>query len=211
MARGWSRGFVKICGISTVEEAQGAVAGGADGVGLILADSPRRVTADRAREICDAVAGTALRFAVFRHAPSEEVLDALSNLEVDLVQLHGVYDGDLVDEISQRGLRTIRALTIGSSEFYTFDDPRVAAVLIDGPQPGSGVPHSWAPLAEREFAVPVIVAGGITPDSVAHVVAETNAWGVDCSSGVESSPGRKDMALVNSFVKNARRGFGEGE
>ena len=99
----------------------------------------------------------------------------------------------------------VKALAIDSPTFASYDESRVDAVLVDGATPGSGASHTWQPLRARSFSVPVIAAGGLTPQNVARTIRETRVWGVDTASGVESSPGVKDPTLVKQFVERARQ------
>lgn len=206
--------YVKICGVRTVEDAREVVAAGASALGLVFAASPRRVGIDAARDIGDATRGELLRVAVFRDQSDEEILPVLERVDVDAVQVHGRLSDAVRESVRAQGRSLIKALSVSDEDFVTFDESLVDAVLVDGPSPGSGQTHSWAALAERPFTVPVIAAGGLRPDNVAAVIAATGASGVDCASGVESSPGQKDAALVGAFVARARDGFarqrGEG-
>ena len=111
--------------------------------------------------------------------------------------------------LRERDVRIVKALSIGTDEFYDFDDARVDAVMVDGATPGSGVSHSWDELFERSFTVPVIAAGGLDDANVASVIQATRVWGVDSASGVESSPGIKDRDRMSRFVANARGAFQE--
>ncbi|MHB1969987.1 MAG: phosphoribosylanthranilate isomerase [Acidimicrobiales bacterium] len=201
-------GVVKICGVTSVEDALACAEAGADAIGLILADSPRRVRPERATAIADALAGRATRVAVFKDQSSEEIRGALAELSVDAVQVHGPLADDLRDELRARGLRVIKALSVGEGEWSGYDERAVDAVLVDGAVPGSGRRHGFAGRADRPFCVPVIVAGGLDAANVAEVVAATGADAVDCATGVESAPGRKDPAKVRDFVAAARTALG---
>ncbi len=207
MAEPLERGFVKICGVTNVDDARAAVRAGASALGLIFADSPRRVTRTQARAILDATRGELLRSAVFRENDGESIRAHLEDLDVEVVQIHGELSDELLATIRERPMLLVKALSIDAEEFNTFDDSKVDAVLIDGPQPGSGNSHSWERLATRSFRVPVIIAGGLNPENVAATIIATKAWGVDCASGVEDSARRKDHRRVSSFVANARQAF----
>jgi phosphoribosylanthranilate isomerase len=201
------RGFVKICGVTNVDDARAVVRAGASALGLIFAESPRRVTREQARAILEATKGDLQRGAVFRESDDESIREHLKDLDVEMVQIHGELSGELLDTIRERPTFVVKALSIDSEEFNTFDESRVDAVLIDGPRPGSGISHSWDRLAARTFRVPVIVAGGLNPENVADTIVATMAWGVDCASGVEINARRKDHHRVSSFVANARQAF----
>lgn len=203
--------FVKICGITNVEDATNVANAGASALGLIFAESTRRVTRAQARDVLDATNGKLLRCAVFRENDNDFILGTLRELNVEMVQVHGVLRDDLLSRLRDQRLIVVKALNIEDREFEEFDESKVDAVLIDGPRPGSGRTHSWERLATKVFRVPMIVAGGLTPDNVGEAIISTNAWGVDCASGVESAPGHKDYELVKSFVDNAHKVFGEEE
>lgn len=198
-------GYVKICGVTSLEDATMVAASRASALGLIFAESPRQISRSDAREIVRATDGQLLRCAVFRHDDDALVLDVLDDLGVEIVQLHGVLGEELLAALRRRPVRVIKAIAIDDEEFDTFDESMVDAVLIDGPQPGSGEAHSWERLATRSFDVPVIAAGGLTPDNVEEVVRTTGAAGVDCASGVEAFARKKDPELVARFVQRAKR------
>lgn len=193
--------------MTSVADAAAASKAGATAVGVILAESPRRVTIEQAIEITSSLKGELVRVAVFRDMSDDAVLRHLESLDVDAVQLHDPLSAALLATLRERPIAVFKALAIDDDDFVDFDETQVDAVLVDGPQPGSGVVHSWGPLLDRQFRVPVIVAGGLSPDNVARVIRETEPWGVDCASGVERGPRQKDPALVERYVANARAAF----
>ena len=199
--------FIKICGITTVEDARAIASLGATSVGLILSDSKRRIAPDVAATIVDAVRGTVLCTAVVRNESPDYVLDCVETTRVDVVQVHGPLSDELRRQLRKRNVSIIKALGVSDDEFFEFDESAVDVVLIDGPSPGSGERHSWRALAAREFRVPVIAAGGLTPDNVADVISDLGPWGVDVATGVESSPGVKDLTRVSNFITRAHDAF----
>ena len=201
--------FVKICGVTTLGDANAAVDAGASAVGLILATSRRQLSLDRALAIAEATRHRTLRALVFRDNDDDFIREATHFIDPELVQVHGPLSDELLTELHDRGRRVIKALSIGSDEFYGFDDHRVDAVLIDGATPGSGQSHSWEALSDRTFTVPVIAAGGLNEANVAAVISSTNIWGVDSASGVEVSPGVKDRDRLRRFVDHAHAAFRE--
>lgn len=203
--------FVKICGVTNVDDAVSVVKSGASAIGLNFAVSPRRVTLEHARDVLEATKGEILHCAVFRSNDDAFILNTLAALDVEMVQLHDEMSDDLLQRLRERDLIVVKALNIDDVELEEFDELSVDAVLVDGPRPGSGETHSWDRLLARPFRVPVIAAGGLSSENVAEVIALTNAWGVDCASGVESAPRLKDHELVQSFVLNARQTFGQKE
>jgi phosphoribosylanthranilate isomerase len=201
--------YVKICGVTTLGDANAAIEAGANAIGLNLATSPRHLSLDRALAIAEATKGRVRRTLILRDNTDEFIVQAVELIEPEDVQLHGPLSDALREQLRERSVSIIKALSIDSDEFQDFDDGAVDAVLVDGPTPGSGESHSWHELGERTFSVPVIAAGGLNDANVAEVIASTQVWGVDSASGVESSPGIKDRDKVRRFVENARRAFHE--
>ena len=194
--------LVKICGVTSVDDALVVRDAGADALGVIFATSKRHVGAQLARDIVTASAGIT-HVGVFRNDVSEFVVAMVEASGVDVVQIHGPLEDTLLEELRARGLGVIKALGVGTNEFFEFDEARVDAVLLDGLEPGSGREHSWEALAERHFKVPVIAAGGLSVQNVQSVIERVRPWGVDVATGVESSPGVKDRAQVTKFVQMA--------
>ena len=195
--------LIKICGVTTLGDADLVVEAGADALGVLLTASPRRVSRERAGEIVHHVRGRLVRVGVVRGDDDVDVDD----LELDALQVHGPLSEELASSCRERGLAVVKALSIGSAEFAAFDDAHVSAILVDGARPGSGEEHGWSALGERSFRQPVIAAGGLRADNVAAVVSAWPVWGVDVASGVESSPGVKDPRRVADFVRAARAAF----
>jgi phosphoribosylanthranilate isomerase len=194
--------MVKICGVTSTHDARVVREAGADALGVIFAASSRHVDADLARQIVAASDGL-VHVGVFRDDESSFVLAMADASAVEVVQIHGSLDAQLLEEFRRRRLGVIKALSIGTKEFYEFDEAEVDAVLIDGIEPGSGHEHSWDALVERRFSVPLIAAGGLNAANVGNVIARVRPWGVDVATGVESSPGIKDPDQVTRFVQMA--------
>jgi phosphoribosylanthranilate isomerase len=198
---------VKICGVTTVDDAKFIVSAGASALGLIFAESSRRLTLDQAREIAQSTYGDLLRFGVFRHNDDDFILEHVDASGVDVVQVHGDLSTALLTALRERPVLVVKALSVDEPSFLTFDEQSVDAVLLDGPRPGSGERYALGTLNERDFRVPVIAAGGLTPANVSEVIQMTRVAGVDSSSGVERQAGEKDPELVRGFIANARAAF----
>ena len=214
----------KICGITSVDDARGAVAAGCDAIGLnFYPRSPRSVTAERATAIAGAVSGSAMCVGVFVNESPQSVGELAQLASLDAIQLHGDEPPQLLSELPG-GLRVIRAWRLGDDGLEPLVDyldqaaqaGRVPdAVLIDarvaGLYGGSGATADWN-LLTRDRAqlgdTRLILAGGLTPENVAAAVEQVCPDAVDTASGVESSPGAKDRQLVNDFVRNATAAFG---
>ncbi len=198
--------FVKICGVTSTQDAVLVSDAGADAVGINFTTSKRHVDVDQGRDIAIASAGM-IRVGVFRDDDPEFVLETATASGVDVVQIHGVLDDVLLEGLRRRGLGVIKALSVGTDEFISFDDASVDAVLVDGTEPGSGVEHSWEDLGTRRFVVPLIAAGGLTSDNVTAIIERVRPWGVDVATGVEAAPRVKDFDQVTRFVKLAQSAF----
>ena len=207
MAEFPTRPLVKICGVTSIDDARLVAEAGADVVGLILAESVRRISLDAAQSIVAAVRGSVLSALVVRDQSDEYIVSSVEMVKPDFVQVHGSLSAELVQRLHANNLLIVKALAVGSKEFEEFDDSQVDAVLLDGPTPGAGRVHSWEALEQRHFARPMIAAGGLTPENVASTIELLRPQGVDSASGVEASPGCKDPTLVRRFVENARRAF----
>lgn len=192
--------FVKVCGLRTSADVDVAVSSGADAVGFVFAKSPRQVDPATARSLV-AVAGAKLTAGVFLGQPVEEVRAIAEATGIGAVQLHGDYPKDAFTALADPRWQLIRAVP------YSAPDLRVGAygddlLIVDAPRAGSGESWDYASVAGLDGQW--LLAGGLTPTSVAAAVAASHAWGVDVSSGVESSRGVKDHGLIRDFVAAAR-------
>ena len=211
--------YVKICGCRTVEEALAARDAGADFIGLVFAKSPRRVSPETARRIAGALGPKAARsttvavdgagrlerllaakrpllVGVFEGQSAAEVESTASRAGIDVVQLHGKAPFDYL----ARRWPAIRAIDASS-----VDRPVASGgimCILDSSR-GCGKRGDWDALAAVASRMPVILAGGLTPENVAEAVRRVRPWGVDTSSGVETA-GRKDAAKMREFVAAAK-------
>ncbi len=199
--------FIKICGVTSIDDATLVRDAGADAFGLIVAPSSRRVTTSLARSIAGALRASILCVLVTRDLSEIEILRAVDEVAPDGVQLHDPVSPSLLSELGERDCFIIRALATTSPEFDAFDDRLVNAVLVDGPDPGRGVVHAWEHVERRTWSRPLIAAGGLTSINVADVIEHSWVWGVDVATSVEREPGVKDPAAVRSFVTRAREAF----
>jgi len=202
--------LVKVCGITRVEDAGEACRLGYNAIGLVLAESPRRLSPDQARSISRALPVGTLKVGVFVNEEPGEIKRLMKYCDLDLVQLHGE---ESPGEVSPFGARAIKALRPRCEEdLDAMDDyPDVFAILLDAWNPhrrgGGGIPCDWDLAARAASGRRVILAGGLNPSNVLEAVARTRPFGVDVSSGVESRPGRKDPALMRVFLSRAREAF----
>jgi phosphoribosylanthranilate isomerase len=200
---------IKICGITTPEDAAFAARAGADRLGLIFAGGPRNVTLERAAEIASAVPGMALT-GVFLGADLERIAEAVRAAALTHVQLHDCPDPADWDRIAEAVERpVIPALTAEQSRSITDSDPH-RTVLLDlskDPQLRTEEHRRQLQRAAAELAGrgrPVLIAGDLDPDNVRRIAHRTRCAGVDVARGVERSPGVKDPLLVQRFIREVR-------
>ncbi len=180
---------IKICGITRAEDAELAIALGADYLGFIFVkESPRYV------EHAPRTSGVK-RVGVFRDATIDEVRRTVEREQLDVVQLHG-------DETYRVGVETIKAFNVRD----TLPDTETHAdfVLFDTGG-GTGRTFDWSLLANYKSTKPFFLAGGITPDNVAEAIAQTHPYAIDVASGVETSPGVKDHDKLRRLFERIQR------
>ncbi len=198
---------VKICGITTVEDALQAVEAGADAIGLVFHDkSPRYVFPEQATAIVRSLPPFVQAVGLFVNAEPDFVNTTADLCRLDLVQLHGDEPPDYCDRVNRRIVKAFRIKDITSLD--PIKDYRVAGHLLDAYSPtvygGTGMTFNWEIATIAKKYGPVILAGGLTPDNVRKAVESVAPYAVDVSGGVESAPGRKDPEKVREFVRRAK-------
>ena len=196
--------FVKICGITNEDDALFAVAMGADAVGFVFAPSTRQVAAQQVYDITRRLPPEILTVGVFRDEHPDRVIDTVHRAGLKAAQLHGCESPGMVTDVAAQVRWVIKAVVAGSPDAARADEFGTDMILVDAPSPGSGQVFDWSLLADLPEGPRYILAGGLDPDNVGLAVATANPWGVDVSSGVERSPGRKDPLKVKAFVERAR-------
>jgi phosphoribosylanthranilate isomerase len=203
---------VKICGITTLEDAEAAVSAGAWAIGLNhSAESPRLVDPAEAARIGSRLKRSCEVVGVFVNAGLDEVAFAAEAEGLTMVQLHGEEGPSFCSEVARRtGCRVIKAFRVRSpGDVQAARAYRTDYHLFDAHSPGryGGTGKTFDPelLRTRRGGVPAILAGGLNPDNVGEAIALANPWGVDVASGVESAPGVKDHNLIGSFIAAAER------
>ncbi|MFI2564182.1 phosphoribosylanthranilate isomerase [Paenarthrobacter sp. NPDC018779] len=196
--------FVKVCGLSTPESVREAVSAGADAVGFVLTASPREVSPETVRSLLPLVPSDIAAVGVFRHETAAHAIALAQAAGLSWVQLHGHRTAADVEAVHDAGLRLIRAVTMGASP-EEFGDLGEELFLIDAAVPGSGEAWNYASVRGKGLeGRSWLLAGGLEPGNVAAAASAAGAWGVDVSSGVESSRGVKDLAKVRAFVEAAK-------
>lgn len=179
-------------------------------MGFVFAPSPRRIQVEEAREIARHLHPSVALVGVFVDAGVDEMLDVVGRVGLDAVQLQGHEPAEVIDELraGRPGLFITRVLrATDASSLAGLADSLADAVMADSKDASRPADqHGQVPLAWLEGLRHgrLIVAGGLTPDNVGLVVSSLRPWGVDVSSGVEESPGRKDAALVRRFLQAVR-------
>lgn len=190
---------VKICGITNIEDALSAVELGADALGFVFAPSPRQVTHEKAKEIIKKLPPWISTVGVFVNEKPERILQ----MDLDWIQLHGEESPDYCRELGRKIVKTIRVKEKSSLE--KIPEYSVAGILLDTYDPalsgGTGKGFNWDLAIEaKKFGKPIILAGGLNPENVAEAIKRVQPYGVDISSGVESSPGKKDYEKMKQFI-----------
>ena len=206
---------VKICGLSDAESLTAAVQAGARYVGFVFFDkSPRNVSEELARTLALEVPPAVCKVALVVDADDQRLDRITSQVPIDMLQLHGGETPERVAEIKARyGLPVMKAIGVAeASDLEAIATYAQVAdqVLIDAKPPkggevpgGNGLTFDWRLLQGRRWAVPWMLAGGLTPDNVAEAARLTGARQVDVSSGVERAKGVKDLGLISEFLKAA--------
>jgi len=199
---------VKICGITNLPDAQVAVEAGADALGFNFYEkSPRCVSPATAAEISRAQPPFTLRVGVFVNPSEELVRRAIGECGLNLLQFHG---DEPPEFCTQFGLMSMKAFRVRDAEslkelakYHT--DAWLLDAYVSDTFGGTGEKFNWHLAAELpKSGRPVFLAGGLTPENVAEAIRQVQPFGVDVSSGVESSPGRKDPGKVRSFINSAK-------
>ena len=200
---------VKICGITNVADALKAVELGADALGFVLAESPRKITLDKLKEISLAIPPLVSRVGVL---VNEDISLAKSVLEegvLDYVQLHGDEDLKYCQPLPLR--KVIKAVRLKSRDdienLKSFKE--VGAILIDsfveGQRGGTGKAADLSlALEAKKIGLPLILSGGLNIDNVREAISRVRPYAVDVSSGVETTPGRKDYQLMETFIRRVK-------
>jgi phosphoribosylanthranilate isomerase len=198
---------VKVCGITNGADALAAAAAGADMIGFVFADSPRRIGAGDAAAIAGALPAGILKVGVFvdEDPVVVEMVAAISGL--DLLQFHGNETPEYCAPFGARAIKAIRVKDEGClCEVKRYGDTRMLLdTYVAGTAGGTGLTFDWGVAARVARDKPIILSGGLTPDNVAEALTIVNPYAVDVSSGVESAPGKKDAAKMREFVLNAKR------
>ena len=195
---------IKICGITNLKNALEAVELGVDALGFVfLTESPRYIKPKKARAIIDLLPSFVLRVGLFVNAPKEEVLLAITESRVNLLQFHGDEDENFCNQFNlpyikaisfKGGINLLECCQLFASS---------SAILIDTyskeMRGGTGKTFNWD-LVPKKLPLPLIIAGGLDSENVSLLINSVNPYGVDVSGGVELKKGIKDHNMMKNFV-----------
>jgi len=201
--------YAKVCGITTPREGTFAAESGADAIGLVFAESLRRISVEEAREITAALPEGILKVGVFVNAEPAEVLRIAREVGLDYAQLHGDESPEDVDAVREGGLKVMKALRVrGAESLGAIDDYGADLFLLDAwsekARGGTGERFDWGLAKSLKGRGNIVVSGGLGPENVREAVRHLEPYGVDASSSLEDAPGKKNDERVRRFVSAAK-------
>ena len=201
---------VKVCGITNPKDARSAAEYGADAIGLVFAQSPRRVGVKEAREIAATLPDGVLKVGVFVDEGPERMLRIALEVGLDLVQLHGDETPEAVSAVRAGGLRVIKALRVRDtgSLVRAMGGYEADLFLLDAysekARGGTGERFDWEVAKSLTGRDNILVSGGLTPENVREAIRFFEPYGVDASSSLEDAPGKKNVERVRRFIVAAK-------
>jgi len=198
---------VKICGITNSEDAHAAVEYGADALGFVFAKSPRQITKEQARDIIAELPPFVSPVGVFVDEKADMIKEICDFCGIQTVQLHGNEQPSYLKELE--GYKLIKAFRVKEEDdLKQLANYKPHAFLLDsyvkGVMGGTGVSFNWEIARQAHKYGTIILSGGLTPKNVKEAIQMVKPYAVDVSSGVESSPGKKDKSLLKRFIANAK-------
>ena len=205
---------IKICGITNLVDAIGAVEAGADLLGFnFYPPSPRAISPLECAKITAVVRGQFPEVSlvgVFVNMPVEQMKAIMESCSLTYAQLHGDETPEILAEMQGRAYKAFRGIPRPEiiNQFLRQAPPAPPAFLMDaavqGLYGGSGITADWLAAANLAREYPMLLAGGLNPENVGAAITQVQPWGVDTASGVEFGPGRKDANKITAFVKAVR-------
>ena len=210
---------IKICGLSEIQHVLAAAEAGADFLGLVFAPSRRQVSAKKALQLVEAVRHLKTRpsvVGVFVNSAADEVNRIADYCHLDQVQLSGDENWDYCQKIERPIIKAVHVLNTSTPDEIVSEIARRYQLLsqqdfiflldskVGDTYGGTGRAFDWQVANKVSARFPVLIAGGLTPTNVSRLVKETQPWGVDVSSGIETN-GKKDTAKIVAFIKAVRR------
>jgi phosphoribosylanthranilate isomerase len=199
---------VKICGITSVADALAAARAGAHAIGMVMLDkSVRHVDHARAREIVSALPPFVTAVALMVDPRPDEVRAVIEDVRPQLLQFHGDESPGFCESFSMPYVKAVRVRDgvdlLQCARLYAGARGLLLDAYVEGNHGGTGKSFDWTMIPSR-LPLPIVLAGGLTPENVAQAVRRVRPWAVDVSSGVESTRGVKDAAKIAAFIRGAR-------
>ena len=192
---------VKICGVSTASAVETACQAGADYIGFVFAESRRRVSLEQAQKLAALVPPAVRKVGVFVSPSLAELEEAISVANLDLVQIHGDFDEELLTQIDRPVIRAYQVK--GDLEDISQE---AAYLLFDAPLAGSGQTFDWQTFDRSQINQPFFIAGGLHAGNVREAIQHFAPYAVDVSSGVETD-GQKDLEKITEFIERVKDGI----
>ena len=201
---------IKICGITNLDDGLEAIAAGVDALGFVFVpNTPRYITPSQAKLVIKQLPPFITNVGLFVDSEIDEIEDIVNHCKLDAVQLHGNESPEMCTKIRFQ-TKVIKSFHVKKEPQVLrneIENYRVDAYLLDtfikGKAGGTGQTFDWR-IAEG-LSQRIIVAGGLTPNNIGTAIAQLQPYGVDVSSGVEKSPGKKDTNKIHSFVRQVRK------
>jgi phosphoribosylanthranilate isomerase len=201
---------VKVCGITNLKDAEAACRFGADALGFVFAESPRRIDVSKARAISLKMPPYVTLVGVFVDEDINKLLKIAEKCRIDLIQLHGDESINYCKQL-KKYYKIVKAVKVGGkNSFNSLSGYDVDAFLLDTYRPGkaggTGEKFDWSlALQAKKHGKPIMLSGGLRPGNVSEAIRKVKPYAVDVSSGIESSPGRKNMKLMKEFIHKAKK------
>ena len=199
--------WIKICGITNIEDGWKAVCLGVDALGFIFAPSPRRVDPVKVRKMIQNLPPWVFKIGVFVNQKCSEVEDIATHCLLNLLQFHGEESPEYCKKFS---LPVIKAIHIKDfRSLHPMEKYPDTTLLLDTYSPvragGTGIPFPWEIALRGKEKRNFILSGGLSPDNVREAILKVRPWGVDVCSGVETTPGKKDLLKMDEFIKEVKK------
>lgn len=206
-----SRTRIKVCGITSAEDANDAIQAGVDALGFIFVESsPRYISPEKAKEIIAQLPPFIHYVGVFLDNNPIEVEEIIDYCGLSFVQLHGKEDAEYCQKLAQVATpcKIIKAFRVGrkslAADFKPYEEFVKGFLLdtyVDGQEGGTGKPFDWSIIESLDLQLPIILAGGLTPENAGEAVCDVRPFAIDVNSGVESEPGKKDIEQLRLLIQ----------